>query len=119
MYLHDITIGYTAFSDRSGFLSLQSLHCCHLLFTSYIRLMNIFVSNVNASAHKNHLKNLFSEFGFVRSAIMIKGYFSKKTNTSCWIVIDNHAEAENAIKHLDHTAFMQKTISVREARLYL
>ncbi|WP_118951604.1 RNA recognition motif domain-containing protein [Taibaiella helva] len=81
--------------------------------------MNIFVSNLSVSAHKSHLKNLFSEFGKVRSIIVIRGYFSKKTDTSCWVVIDNRADAENAIRNLDHSIFMEKTIGVSEAILLL
>lgn len=78
--------------------------------------MNIFVSNLDASAHKNHLKNLFSEFGFVRSAIIIKSYFTPNRQTSCWVIIDDGAAAKNAIRNLNHTSFMEKIIDVREAR---
>jgi RNA recognition motif-containing protein len=81
--------------------------------------MNIFVSNLSVSAHKNHLKNLFSEFGIVRSIIVMKGYFTKKADTACWVVIDNHADAEKAIRNLDRSTFMEKTISVSEATLHL
>lgn len=81
--------------------------------------MNIFVSNLSVSAHKNHLKNLFSEFGIVRSIVVLKGYFTKKANTSCWVVIDNRKDAENAIRNLDHSTFMDKTIGVSEATFNL
>jgi RNA recognition motif-containing protein len=74
--------------------------------------MNIFISNLNVSVNKQHLKNLFSEFGAVRSAVIVRENNKQLSNTFCWLVMDEQKDAEHAIKILNQSQFMQKTINV-------
>lgn len=80
--------------------------------------MNILVSNLGVSAHKNHLQNLFLEFGNVRSLNIVKGSALYDADTFCLVIIDNYTDAVNAIRNLDQTSYMNKVISVRKALLY-
>lgn len=78
--------------------------------------MNIFVSNLGVAANKQNLRNLFSEFGTVRSVTMRRNQ-QKPSGDFCWLIIDELADAENAISSLNNTAFMQQVIAVNRASI--
>lgn len=80
--------------------------------------MNILVSNLGVSAHKNHLQNLFLEFGNVRSVNIVKGSALCNAGTFCLVIIDNYTDAVKAIRNLDQTSYLNKIVSVRKAFLY-
>ncbi|XZF14712.1 RNA recognition motif domain-containing protein [Chitinophagaceae bacterium MMS25-I14] len=81
--------------------------------------MNIFVGNLNASVNTQNLKNLFSEFGLVRSVIIIRNTLIRNTGNSCWLVMNEPADAGRAIEALDRIGFMQSIINVRKATLHI
>lgn len=78
--------------------------------------MNILVSNLNFTATGSQLKNLFSEFGIVRSAAIMRNGLIRVHHTGC-IVMSDSADAANALAELDNTLFLQQIIGVRQALL--
>ena len=78
--------------------------------------MNIIVSNLGVAANKQNLRNLFSEFGTVRSVTM-SGNQQKPSGDFCWLIIDEQADAENAVSSLNNTEFMQQIIAVNSASI--
>ncbi|WP_118953562.1 RNA-binding protein [Taibaiella helva] len=74
--------------------------------------MKISVSNISALASIEHLKNLFSEFGFVKSI-----FFLDRLHHQCLVTMDETIDGENAIKYLDRSIFIGQSISVSKVRL--
>lgn len=72
--------------------------------------MNILVSNLASTASGLQVKTLFSEFGLVQSATIIRHDVSQKLNNYCWVVMQNSNDAEQAIKELDDTSFCTKIL---------
>ncbi|WP_118953568.1 RNA recognition motif domain-containing protein [Taibaiella helva] len=79
--------------------------------------MNIFVGNLTAIVQLKHLRNLFSKFGSVSRVMIIRESRAILPRIFCWVVMKERADALRAIKTLDHSEFMQRTILVNEAVL--
>lgn len=78
--------------------------------------MNIYVGNLDRQANENELKELFAQFGEVKSAKIIKDNASGEPRGFAFIeMIDAHAGSQ-AIKELDSKEFGSKRLKVNEAR---
>lgn len=78
--------------------------------------MNIYVANIPFKSTEQELKDLFEQFGEVSSAKIIIDKFTQRSRGFGFVVMDNDSEAQTAIRQLNGSDFMGKTLTVNEAR---
>ncbi len=78
--------------------------------------MNIYVGNLSKSATEEELTNLFSEYGQVSSAKIIRDLFSQESRGFAFIEMPGLAEAQKAIEELNSKEFKGQNLVVNEAR---
>lgn len=78
--------------------------------------MNIYISNVNFATSSESLQELFSDFGEVSSANVIKDRETGRSRGFAFVEMPNDDEAKKAIAELNETEFEGKTLNVSEAR---
>ena len=78
--------------------------------------MNIYVGNLHRDATEQELKDLFTPFGEVTSASIIKDRYSGQSRGFAFVEMPNKAEGQAAISGLNGKAIKERTISVSEAR---
>ncbi len=76
----------------------------------------VYVGNLNWIATEESLTELFSKFGNVVSAKIVKDNFSGKSKGFGFVEMSSQKEAEKAIAELDGTDFMERTLKVSVAR---
>ncbi len=74
-------------------------------------MKKLFIGNLPASTNENDLRNLFSEFGTVRSSKLVMDIFSGQCKGFGFIEMEGH-EARAAIAGLNGKDFNGKTIKV-------
>jgi len=75
-------------------------------------LKRIFVGNLAAEVSEQSLRELFSEFGTVRSLELIADIFTRKCRGFGFVEMEGH-EARAAVAGLDGKSFSGKYIRVR------
>ncbi len=78
--------------------------------------MNIYISNVNFSTTTESLQELFSTFGEVSSANIIKDRETGRSRGFGFVEMPNDTDAQTAIDKLNETEFEGKIINVNVAR---
>ncbi|MGC3978472.1 MAG: RNA-binding protein [Paludibacteraceae bacterium] len=78
--------------------------------------MNIYISNVNFSTTSESLQELFSGFGEVSSANVIKDRETGRSRGFAFVEMPNDSEANTAIAELNETEFEGKVLNVSVAR---
>lgn len=78
--------------------------------------MNIYVGNLSKDANEEELTSLFSEYGQVSSAKIIRDLFSQESRGFAFIEMPGLAEAQKAIEELNTKEFKGKNLIVNEAR---
>lgn len=78
--------------------------------------MNIYISNVNFATSSESLQELFSGFGEVTSANVIKDRETGRSRGFAFVEMPNDDEAQKAIAELNETEFEGKVINVSVAR---
>ena len=78
--------------------------------------MNIFVGNLSKEVSDNELTDLFSEFGKVSSAKVIRDMFSQESRGFGFVEMPALAEAQKAISGLNTREVKGKKLVVNEAR---
>ncbi|HXS35325.1 MAG TPA: RNA-binding protein [Flavipsychrobacter sp.] len=78
--------------------------------------MELFVSNLNTEVRDDDLYQLFIKFGEVQSVIIIKDTFTNICRGFAFIKM-KELEAEDAVRHLNNTLFMQRSINVHVATI--
>lgn len=78
--------------------------------------MNIFVGNLTNDVTEEDLTNLFSEFGQVKSAKIIRDMFTQQTKGFGFVEMPGLAEAQKAINDINTKEFKGKKLVVNEAR---
>jgi RNA recognition motif-containing protein len=78
--------------------------------------MNIYVGNLARTVTEEQLKTLFSQFGTVVSAKLIKDKFTGDVRGFAFVQMSTHDEGLAAIAALDNTPFEGRTLRVNEAR---
>ena len=63
--------------------------------------MNIYVGNLDFEVTEKELNKLFSEYGNVESAKIITDKYSGRSKGFGFVIMDDDAEAQNAIKSLN------------------
>ncbi|HWB23916.1 MAG TPA: RNA-binding protein [Chitinophagaceae bacterium] len=78
--------------------------------------MNIFVSSLSFSVTDEDLKQLFTSYGNVSSAKVIMDRETNRSKGFGFVDMADDAEGEKAIKELNGSNFMGRTINVNIAR---
>jgi len=78
--------------------------------------MNIYVSNLASDVNEEDLNNLFSEYGKVSSAKVIRDMFSQESRGFGFVEMPGQAEAQKAIENLNTQELKGKKLIVSEAR---
>lgn len=76
--------------------------------------MNIQVSNLNSIIDNESLKNLFTPYGAVKSAQVVKDVFTETSRGFGFVEMEDSHSAQNAIEGLNNTVVEKFTISVEE-----
>ena len=75
--------------------------------------MNIYIGNLDTAIDNEELKQLFSSYGEVKSAEVVKDVFTGASRGFGYVEMENEA-AQNAIKELNQTVLHTLTITVEE-----
>lgn len=78
--------------------------------------MRIYVGNLKYSVTDERLREMFSEFGEVTSADVVKDKFSGQSKGFGFVDMPNGAEAAQAIKALNDSLQDGRKLTVNEAR---
>ena len=72
----------------------------------------VFANNLNEDVNEENIDDLFSEYGNVKNIQMNLNRKTGKMNGYCFIEYEFLEEAEEAIKNLNNTKFLNKIINV-------
>ena len=78
--------------------------------------MNIYVGNLDYGVDEDDLKGIFEDFGSVAEAKVISDKFTGKSKGFGFVVMNDEAEAEKAVKELNGATLENRQIVVNEAR---
>jgi RNA recognition motif-containing protein len=78
--------------------------------------MNIYVGNLPYNVTEDDLREAFSEFGEVTSAMLISDKFSGQSKGFGFVEMGNNSEADAAIKALNESSFKGRNIKVNQAK---
>ncbi|MCF7985559.1 MAG: RNA-binding protein [Thiohalocapsa sp.] len=78
--------------------------------------MRIYIGNLKYSVTDDELRDMFSEFGEVASADVIKDKFSGQSKGFGFVDMPNNSEADDAIRALNDTVQDGRKLTVNEAR---
>jgi RNA recognition motif-containing protein len=76
----------------------------------------LYVGNISFQATEDDLRELFAKSGDVESVKMITDQFTGKPKGFGFVEMANEEDAKNAITSLNGTAFMDRAITVAEAK---
>ncbi len=77
--------------------------------------MNIYVGNLSYDVTEDVLKDVFSEFGEVSSANIIKDKHAGRSKGYGFVEMPNDSDANEAIKALDKSPLQGRNIRVKRA----
>ena len=76
----------------------------------------LYVGNLSYNTHEEDLREAFSKIGEVVSATLIVDQASGRSKGFGFVEMASDEDAEKAIATLNGTAFMERTITVNEAK---
>ena len=76
----------------------------------------IYVANISFDASEDSIKELFEPFGAVVSVAIITDKFTGKSKGFGFIEMESEESAKKAIAELNGTQFMERTLTVAEAK---
>ena len=77
---------------------------------------NIYVGNLPFSTTDDELNDLFSPFGTISSARVIRDKFTDRSRGFGFVEMENDEEAEKAIAELDGKSVGERVLKIQEAR---
>lgn len=77
--------------------------------------MNIYISNLRSAIGNDELTQLFSSYGSVKSAEVVKDVFNGQSRGFGYVEMEDDEAARKAIAALNKTELMELVISVEEA----
>ena len=78
--------------------------------------MNIYVGNLSFKASEQDVENLFTQYGEVSSARIIKDKFTNRSRGFAIVEMSDDTAANAAIAALHEKEFMERALVVNEAR---
>ena len=78
--------------------------------------MRIYVGNLPYSVTDDELRDMFSEYGEIASAEVIKDKFSGQSKGFGFVDMPDNSDADKAIKELNDTPMGGRKLTVNEAR---
>jgi RNA recognition motif-containing protein len=78
--------------------------------------MNIYVGNLSFDASEEDLRKVFSEFGQVSSATIVKDKYSGQARGFGFVEMPERTEAQAAIENLNGKELLGRQMNVSEAR---
>jgi RNA recognition motif-containing protein len=78
--------------------------------------MNIYVGNLSFDASEEDLRKVFSEFGQVSSATIVKDKYSGQARGFGFVEMPERTEAQTAIENLNGKELLGRQMNVSEAR---
>ncbi|MDO5570749.1 MAG: RNA-binding protein [Bacteroidales bacterium] len=78
--------------------------------------MNLFIGNLSWAISDADLRDLFAEYGEIKSAKVIKDRETGKSRGFAFVELADENEAKRAISELNGASYDSKVISVTEAR---
>jgi RNA recognition motif-containing protein len=78
--------------------------------------LKLYVGNLPSGASEEDLKKLFSEAGGVQSVKIVVDPYSGRSRGFGFVEMATKEEAEKAISQLNGKIFMERTLTVNEAR---
>ncbi len=78
--------------------------------------MNIYIANISFKASEGELKDLFSQFGEVSSAKIVKDRETNRSRGFGFVEMPNDSEGNAAIAQLNGVSFQDRDLVVNEAR---
>jgi RNA recognition motif-containing protein len=99
LYLCTVTAVFNSNSDKQIF-----------------RQMNIYVGNLSFKASEQDVENLFTQFGDVSSARIIKDKYTGRSRGFAIVEMNDDSSANAAISALHEKSFMERNLVVNEAR---
>ncbi|HTG00089.1 MAG TPA: RNA-binding protein [Nitrospirota bacterium] len=76
----------------------------------------LYVGNLSYNTHDEDLREAFSKFGEVVSATLIVDQASGRSKGFGFVEMATDEDAQKAIEGMNGTSFMERTITVNEAR---
>lgn len=78
--------------------------------------MNIYVGNLNYKVEEEDLRGIFEEYGTVSDVKIIKDRETGRSKGFGFVIMDDQAEAENAVDQLSGSEYQDRTMVVNESR---
>jgi RNA recognition motif-containing protein len=78
--------------------------------------MNIYVGNLNYEVNENDLTEVFEEYGTVNSSKVITDKYSGRSKGFGFVTMENHDEANHAIRELNGAVYEHRDMVVNEAK---
>ena len=78
--------------------------------------MNIYVGNLSFDASEEDLRKVFSEFGQVSSATIVKDKYSGQARGFAFVEMPERTEAQAAIENLNGKELLGRQMNVSDAR---
>lgn len=78
--------------------------------------MNIYVGNLSWDAQREDLEKLFSHFGEVNRAFIVKDKRTRKSRGFGFVELNDEQAAKDAIERLNNSKFMDRVLVVNEAK---
>jgi RNA recognition motif-containing protein len=78
--------------------------------------MNIYVGNLSWDAKREDLEELFSHFGEVTRAFIVRDKKTRKSRGFGFVELADEKAAKDAIEKLNNTMFMDRVLVVNEAK---
>lgn len=86
------------------------------LFQAIAMAKRLYVGNLAYSVTSDELQELFEQYGKVTSAQVLNDRETGRSRGFGFVEMDNDAEAETAIEHLDGNDHLGRRLTVNEAR---
>lgn len=77
--------------------------------------MSIYVANINYEAKESDVRKLFEPFGQVKSVKILTDKESRKSRGLGFVHMETEEESQEAIKGLNGSSFMERTLIVKVA----
>jgi RNA recognition motif-containing protein len=86
------------------------------LFQAIAMAKRLYVGNLGYSVTSDELQEMFEQYGSVTSAQVLSDRETGRSRGFGFVEMDNDAEAESAIEHLDGSEHLGRRLTVNEAR---